>query len=122
MKRFFVSVVIVTAILVSACKSPTGVCAGVGMYGLNLTVNDSRTHGAITATGTVIITDGNYSHSSQIVSGHASEALDRGGTYAIVIKAAGYQDWTTTGVQVKDTGCGLVPVNVTADLIPTTVQ
>ena len=45
-------------------------------------------------------------------------ALNRKGTYSVQVLHQGYQDWTTSGVQVSTDACGVVTTRLRANLVP----
>ena len=47
----------------------------------------------------------------------APQATGRPGTYTVVVQKPGYQDWTRTGVQVREAECGTETVYLEAFLL-----
>ena len=116
-----VSLCIATGALAGAgCSLP--VCAGLGAYGLEITVVDSQT-GAPAAAGAVLLTY-DLERGAQPVDSVAASADtdvlrgadDRPGRYRVVVRKAGYRDWSDPDVIVND-GCPAIEtVRLTARL------
>jgi len=97
------------ALAMGSCSIPTG-CAGLGAYGLEITVVDSLT-GAPTAADATLLTYDLRRGGVRVdsVAGKADTdvlrgANDRQGRYSVVVRKAGYRDWSKADVTVHD-GC-----------------
>ena len=102
-----------------------GDCVAVGVSGLHVSVLDARTRSAPQATPALVVTDGLYRerYDAPNVPGSPNRfiaALERPGTYDILVQVAGYRDWMRRSVRVEREGaCNyLRPVTLTADVEP----
>ena len=112
MRKRFAIVAAYSLGVASAChKSPTAVqvpivaCVLIGIPGLIVHVHDGQT-GLYAASGsTVVARSGTYADSLRVAVTAADSAgvwlvANRPGTYDVVVRKAGYLDWTQTGVVV----------------------
>ena len=112
MRKPFAIVAACSLAVASAChKSPTAVqvpivvCPAIGIAGLIVHVHDGQT-GLFAASGsTVVARSGTYADSLRVATNAADSfgvqlAENRPGTYDVVVRKAGYLDWTQTGVVV----------------------
>ena len=105
-------IIIATCATLTACTSPAVLtaCAGVGAWGLQVTVQDSLTAAPLAAGATLLTYDlaaggalvdsTTASSDTEILRG----ADDRPGRYTVVVRKAGYRDWVKTDVVVHN-GC-----------------
>lgn len=99
----------------SACSST--LCDLSYHYGLSITVQDSVTSQSLVGDGTTItVRDGSYLDLVQQVGEVYQAAGERPGTYSIEVQRAGYRDWTRANVRLRDEGCHVERVTVTARL------
>lgn len=110
-------------ILAAGCGSSTSeFCAGVGGYGLRVAVVDSLT-GVPAAAGATLLTYDlalGGQRVDSVVGTQADAPLfgasDRAGRYTVVVRQAGYRDWTQSNVTVRP-GCPtVIQVSLTARL------
>ena len=97
------------ALAMGSCSNPTA-CAGLGAYGLEITVVDSLT-GALAAADATLLTYDLLRGGVRVdsVAGQSDSdvlrgAYDRQGRYSVVVRKAGYRDWSKADVTVHD-GC-----------------
>ncbi len=108
-----------------ACIGPFESCDAVGKYGIEITVLDSLSGKSPVGAAVLTVRDGDFQESSGaalLVSGGTliiAGALDRPGTYDVVLRMAPYQDWTKNAVRVTASGrCDEVDtVKLTARLV-----
>ena len=96
------------------------VCTEQFVYGLNVTVLDQSTGAAIAADATMTLQQGTY---EEVVTDSwdgttLSGAGERPGIYAVTVEHPGYQTWTLAGVVVTADECHVIPVSLTAALVP----
>jgi hypothetical protein len=116
------------ALLLTGCGSAVfdGPCTANYVFGLTVTVVDSVT-GIPPASARLLARSGAYSDSVGPAAPHQyyengpsvlqlSTAGERKGTYDLTVRAAGYRDWTRTGVKVTADECHVRPVALTARL------
>ncbi|HKW12698.1 MAG TPA: hypothetical protein VJO33_20085 [Gemmatimonadaceae bacterium] len=104
------------------CFDPPTVCAGLGAYGLEITVVDSLT-GAPEAAGAALLTydlDRAGVRVDSVAGVVDTDVLrgadDRSGRYTVLVRKVGYRDWLKSDVTVHD-GCPSVKtVRLTARL------
>ena len=122
MQRIIVVAAAVSLVSITGCLDSFTGCAGVGAFGIEVTVVDSLS-GAPAAAGAVLLTydlanggarvDSILGQSDTDVLGGAD---DRAGNYSVYVRKAGYRDWTRAEVVVRD-GCPAVKtVHLTARL------
>jgi predicted lipoprotein with Yx(FWY)xxD motif len=105
-----------------ACSIPPTACAGLGAFGLEITVVDNLT-GAPAAAGAALLTYDLDRGGVRVdsVAGVADTdvlrgANDRQGRYSVVVRKAGYRDWSKSDVTVHG-GCpSIETVRLTARL------
>ena len=110
-----------TAALLIGCNSPTA-CAGLGAPDVIVTVLDSLTS-APAADGATLLTYDLEAGGARVdsVTGQSNTAIlegtgDRAGRFSVVVRKAGYRDWTKAEVIVRD-GCPSIhTVSLTARL------
>ena len=116
------------ALVVQLRRSPiqlTPVCTTEARPGIVVTVVDSVT-GDVPATATLIARSGTYVDSVMrfrqpvVVNGPPvlliGTAVERPGTYDVVVRSPGYRDWTRTGVRVTGNQCHVRLTELTARL------
>ena len=97
-------------------------------YGLNITVIDSAT-GSPPAEAALVAMSGPFVDSvgprqpfQTVANGPLvlilSTAGERPGVYAVVVRSAGYRDWTRSDIRVTADDCHVRPVSVVASLQP----
>ena len=97
------------ALAMGSCSNPTA-CAGLGAYGLEITVVDSLTGAPAAADASLLTYDllrGGVrvdSVAGQSDSDVLRGADDRQGQYSVVVRKAGYRDWSKADVTVHG-GC-----------------
>jgi hypothetical protein len=116
-KSYWRIVSILAAAGLVACSDVTSVCTPILLHGLVITVQDSVTGGAPVSQATVVVRDvaGAFADSGKTIDTFSS-APERGGTYRIEIRAAGYRDWAANNVVVTKNGCHVTAVAITARL------
>jgi hypothetical protein len=113
---FAISSLAVASFSLAACGAGIGdplVCTSDFRNGIAVTVRDSVT-GAPTDAGTMVLAvDGAFRDSTDVSFGSGLYRLvgERPGTYQLIVRHAGYRDWTRSGVQVTSNACH---VNTTA--------
>ena len=95
-------------------------CTDQFVYGLTVTVRDQSTTLPRADDATLTLREGAY---EEIVTDSwdgttLSGAGERPGTYSVTVEHAGYQTWTRTGVVITADECHVIPVSLTAELIP----
>ena len=99
-------------------------CPQVSRDGLALTIVDSVSGLPVANGATVVVTDGNFQQTITIPAtpsaATVAAAPDRPGTYSIVVRRAGYHNWTRSGIEVRSDGCLPETIAVTARLVPAT--
>jgi hypothetical protein len=96
--------------LVTACSNPFsgGDCVSLGVFGIEATVTDGRTHQAPSSMPTLRIVGGSYEELSRVAFAsnppQLAAALERPGTYRVLVQAAGYQDYAQENVVVTRGG------------------
>ncbi|MDE3003080.1 MAG: carboxypeptidase-like regulatory domain-containing protein [Gemmatimonadota bacterium] len=124
--RLWVSGTVMSAMLVMLMGCRTVgigepiVCTEQFVYGLNVTVLDQSTGAAIAADATMTLHQGTY---EEVVTDSwdgttLSGAGERPGIYAVTVEHPGYQTWTLAGVVVTADECHVIPVSLTAELVP----
>ena len=115
---------IAVLVSVTACYDgdPSGpiACTAQFVYGLTVTVRDQSTTLPKAEDATLTLREGAYvevvtdSWDGTTLVG----AGERSGTYAVTVEHAGYETWTRAGVEVSEDECHVIPVSITANLIP----
>ena len=125
-RRFVVRGAAVIVVLVSsaACYEgdPSGpiACTAQFVFGLTVTVRDQSTTLPKAEDATLTLREGAYvevvmdSWDGTTLVG----AGERPGTYAVTVEHPGYEVWTRAGVEITEDECHVIPVSITADLIP----
>jgi hypothetical protein len=119
--RVYVVFALLTAII--GCDKPLTVCGGLGAPDVVVTVVDSLT-GSPIAAGATLLTydlDRNRAPVDSVVGQSDTEeiwgTIDRTGRFAVIVKKAGYRDWTVPEV-VVGTGCPTITTaRLTAKLV-----
>ena len=108
------------ALLVSGCSLLTSSdCVSIGVAGIQLSVVDART--SQTPIGTVVtVADGEYRETLTQTGRVYVGAVERPGTYSVVVEAPGYMRWTRENVRVVRGGsCSyLQRVTLSSELQP----
>lgn len=126
-KRLWVSGTVMGAMLVMLLGCRTlGIgepiaCTEQFVYGVNVTVLDQSTAGAIAADATMTLREDAY---EEVVTDSWDEATlsgagERPGIYAVTVDHPAYQTWNVAGVVVTADECHVIPVSLTAELVPT---
>ena len=95
-------------------------CTAQFVFGLTVTVVDQSTGDPIADEATMTLRAGSY---EEIVTDSwdgstLSGAGERPGTYTITIEHPGYTTWTRTGIEITADDCHVIPVLITAELVP----
>lgn len=86
-------------------------------YGMNLALSDPD--GDPVAGATVTLTDGSYEEEMmELEDGQYVGAGERGGTYTMVIEAAGFQPRTIENIVVDEDECHVIPESFDVTLSP----
>jgi hypothetical protein len=116
---------LVVAIIASACDSDAITCTDVPRPALLVHVEDSASGLPLNAGATVVARDGAYRDSvTRVVSDAASNAFGftlangRSGTYELTVRRDGYAEWRRTIVATTSDACGPTGTNVLARLQP----
>jgi len=96
------------------------VCTDQFVYGLTVAVRDQVTTLPKADDATLTLREGAY---EEIVTDSwdgttLSGAGERAGTYSVTVEHAGYESWTRAGVEITADECHVIPVSLTAELIP----
>ncbi len=111
--------------LASAC-SLSSECRQTGVYAIQVAVEDTFNLEPIAdnAFGTVV-EPGGYVDTLDLIELYLDGrpwrlggALDRPGTYDVLLSRPGYYDWVVREVSVAASGCGVVPLRMTARMCP----
>lgn len=101
---------------------PSGpiVCTDQFVYGLTVTVRDQVTTVPKADDATMTLREGAY---EEVVTDSwdgtsLSGAGERAGTYSVTVEHVGYESWTRSGVVITADECHVIPVSLTAELIP----
>lgn len=120
MRRVFTAVVICSAALLTGCGGgPTNVCTG-DFPALRITVRDSLTGTAAASGAIATATRRGDTAETIIVPNDTSRdgvPIPLGslpGTYDVLLKKAGYADWTKSGIVVETSNCHLQTVSLEA--------
>jgi hypothetical protein len=105
----------------SGCEVLGIACETKEIPGILLTVTDSASGGPVAAPDVLIeVMDGSYRESfRQSVTGPgnaAGLAYERPGTYEVIVTAEGYHTWLRQGIRVRQDGCHVRRVDLTARL------
>jgi hypothetical protein len=99
------------------------VCTADFRYGLNVTVVDSVTGATVPRPILIVASEGTFSDTSKFAlqTGDIQFASwpllgERSGTFTVLVRAAGYQDWRKSEVQIDRDVCHVIPVALTARL------
>ncbi len=109
------------AILASSCSHLTSSdCVSIGVAGIQISVLDKRTNQTPSMT-VVTVTDGDYRETLTRSGAVYVGAVERPGSYSIVVEAPGYARWTRENVSVVRRGsCQyLQSVMLSSELQPT---
>ena len=96
------------------------ICTAQFVYGLTVTIVDQTTARPIAAQATMTIQDGTYEETvtDSWDGATLSGAGERPGTYTITIEHPAYTTWTRAGVTISADECHVIPVALTAELVP----
>jgi hypothetical protein len=124
MRRIAVLIMCLGAGSLSACSFPPGKCVGTGQPGLILYVLDSVTSLPPAVPVSLIIASPAYTDTLP----HPGDAsfdgkrfvtlYDMVGTYALTVRATGYEPWTSTVVIERDRCSSPIRVDMVAKLRP----
>jgi len=99
------------------------ICTADYRYGLSVSVVDSVTGVAVPRPLLIVATEGAYSDTAMAARQTGDVPFtawplvgERAGTYAVLVRAPGYQDWQRSGVRVDRDLCHVIPVALTARL------
>ena len=95
-------------------------CTQQFVFGLTVTVVDQSTSAPVANEATMTLRDGTY---EEVVTDSwdgstLSGAGERPGTYTITIEHPAYTTWTRAGVTISADECHVIPVALTAELVP----
>ena len=116
----------VATLFTIGCTNPfaNGDCTAVGVPGISATVVDATTNRAPLAVPVLLIAEGTYveEHPTPFARSDPPSytgAIERPGTYRVVVRAAGYQDYVLENVKVTRGGrCNaLSGVRLTVSLV-----
>jgi hypothetical protein len=98
---------------------PSGIaCTADFRFGLNLTLTDSTTGALVTTSADIRAEDAGFVDEVRgLQGGRWWTAGERAGTYRLTVRAAGYRDWTRSGIVIGRDVCHVIPVAVTAKLV-----
>ncbi len=115
-------VVFLAAIVVapSACNIIGKVCSDEFVYGVHVNAVDSVSGTAVQAGLNGSLLQSSYSEEMQVFGNDLFGAGERAGVYSVVVNAAGYETWVSTGVRVRGGDCHVVPVDLKARLLEST--
>ena len=109
----------------SGGKADYGVnCPDIYAYGVVVSVRDSTSGADAVAGATGVAIDGTFRDSVSVPSGKSPQASaislagERAGTYTVIVRKAGYKDWTNSNVVVTRDACHVRTVTLTAQLQP----
>ena len=126
---------LLTLLAVAACTSvpeeiipgypaPPVACTLEAIAGITVEPIDSRTGKLVSGPTTLIIREGLYADTVRTtigtvpLPGKISAAYERPGTYDVIVRHPGYQDFLLTGIEVTKDPCHVRPVRITAKLQP----
>jgi hypothetical protein len=100
---------------------PTDMCTANVAAGVNVLVQDSASGARVASGAQLMVRDGAYADASSIPPNHPEldslplqGAWERGGTYSVTVRRAGYRDWTRNNVGVTKGSCHVNTVTLTA--------
>lgn len=102
----------VASLLVAACNTGPGTCAGYGDFAISAEIRDARTGKPIAHGGTVLeLREGAFIERIIWETGSADSlrlraGYERPGTYNVIVTRPGYATWTRTAVRVRRDDCG----------------
>jgi hypothetical protein len=95
-------------------------CTEQFVYGLAVTVRDQSTALPKAEDATLTLRDG--AHVEVVTDSWDGTTLvgagERPGTYDVTVEHPGYETWIRAGVEITEDECHVIPVTITADLIP----
>ncbi len=101
----------ILATLLAACRLSTGTdCHAVASYALRVIVTDSISGLPPSSTPSLTVVDGAFSesHTAPNLGGGSPNgflaAKERAGEYQVVVRAAGFADWTRVGIRAERKG------------------
>ena len=123
MRASRLSIIVGAAAIIAGCNPFSGPCTTDIRWGIVVEVRNAVTGESLADGARLIVRDGDY---VETVDGppvpgfpELRAAGERAGTYDVTIQKAGYQDWTRTGIRVRDQGCHVETVRLDARLQPT---
>lgn len=107
----------------SGCNVIGITCPLIGSDAIIVEIRDAATGAPAAAGATLIVRQGTYADTVQggpAASATLSAASERAGTYDVLVRKPGYQDWTQENVTVRRAGAcdRLDPVRLQAELQP----
>ena len=120
-------VILCTLLLVAgACSNPFsgGDCVALGVTGITATVTDGATNAAPSSSPELQLIEGSYEERGALIVGSRPPvliaAIERPGTYRVVVRAAGYRDYVKENTVVRRGGkCNAIqPVQLDVQLVP----
>lgn len=107
-----------TVLTLTACDIVGVACTTEAVYGVSIRVHDAVSGVRVSEGLTGHLLQGDYTERMEVWENQALGAVERPGTYAVVLTAPGYRDWVRADVTVEDGGCHVVPVELRADMEP----
>jgi hypothetical protein len=121
-----VAVPAVLAVILASCDLPLGGCDHMERPAIQVEVRDATT-GRPAANGALgWVKDGRFTDSLRVVGHywepdeavHMQGALERPGTYHVMVQKPGYADWERRNVRARASGCSVDTQRLTAALQP----
>ena len=116
----FLCCMLYLGIIGSCLYDPAVLCTAEFVHGLHIKIRDANTGDPIGKDATIIVRDGEYEETPEIISRPdeviAYAAGERPGVYDIFVSLAGYKPWHTIGIRVLADECHVIPVEVIVEL------
>ena len=119
MQRRLKTLLVITPIYLSACGAlDPVVCTLEARFGVSVQVVDAASGTALAEGSTMTLRDGDYVETtSESFDGRTMVgAIERAGTYTIIVAREGYHSWVSTDVEVTEDECHVDPVSLLAEL------
>ncbi len=101
----------------SECSTTPVPCPPIVFPGIVVMVVDNQTNENISNAATVTVTEGSYTEVLSNQGTSHSGALERPGTYNILVTAPGYVDLSLTNVVVETDCCNVITENIEARMV-----
>lgn len=103
--------------LLMACDPDEGlVCTTEFVYGVQVTAVDAATNAAVTDGLEGTLTEDGYVEEMRVRSNTLLGAGERAGTYALEVRANGYETLVDSGIVVTENECHVNPVSLLAEM------